>query len=172
MMKKITIDMKTLNRNGFPCLHEAFDGFTGKDLNDLADYLSALKDTQITILHSEDVLERSSFILRVIADACRENRDLELKDEIFADHSRKIILDIDRLNREGHPYLKELFDFPDYYGENLDALYDCMSEMDDTEIILINMDDVSDFSLKILNVFDDVADEFHNLKISGEYDEM
>ena len=173
-MKKITIDMKTLNRSGFPYLYEIFTdpAFKGTDLDDLSEYLGNLEDTQILILHSEDVLERSSFILRVINDVCRQKHNYELSDQLNEEHEHKVILDIDRLNIGKHEYLKEIFDFPDYYGENLDALYDCMSEMEETEIILINMDDISDFSLKVLNVFDDVTDEYHNLKISGEYDEM
>ena len=27
-----------------------------------------------------------------------------------------------------HKILKELFDFPDYYGENLDAFWDCITD--------------------------------------------
>lgn len=28
-----------------------------------------------------------------------------------------------------HEYLKDKLDFPDYYGRNLDALYDCLTEI-------------------------------------------
>ena len=28
-----------------------------------------------------------------------------------------------------HRHLKKLLDFPDYYGENLDALYDCLTDI-------------------------------------------
>ena len=52
---------------------------------------------------------------------------------------------------EGHNYLKEVLNFPDYYGKNLDALYDCLTEIGvETEIKLINKDLVSK---ELLNTF-------------------
>ncbi|MBQ1625674.1 MAG: barstar family protein [Erysipelotrichaceae bacterium] len=73
--------------------------------------------------------------------------------------------------RQRSPYLKELFDFPDYYGENLDALYDCLCDLDNTQVIVMNCDDLNKFSLKVLDVFDEIADEYGNIKISYEYEE-
>lgn len=81
------------------------------------------------------------------------------------------ILDIALLNVGKHEYLKKLFDFPDYYGENLDAFYDCLSELDNIKIIIINVDDVDEFSLDILRVIDEVNDSYNNIEISYEYDE-
>ena len=83
----------------------------------------------------------------------------------------KYILDISQLNIGKHEYLKQLFDFPDYYGENLDALYDCLSDIFDYEIVIINIDDVDEFSLDILRVIDDLVEERDDITISYEYDE-
>ena len=37
-----------------------------------------------------------------------------------------------------------LWNFPDYYGKNLDALYDCLCEIGiETQIVLVNSSEVS-----------------------------
>lgn len=44
---------------------------------------------------------------------------------------KKIILDFCpiRTREEVHEYLEMKLDLPDYYGKNLDALYDCLTEL-------------------------------------------
>ena len=80
-------------------------------------------------------------------------------------------LDGKLIKREGHDYLKDALNFPDYYGQNLDALYDCLCDLDNTQVIVMNCDDLNKFSLKVLDVFDEIADEYGNIKISYEYEE-
>lgn len=61
------------------------------------------------------------------------------------------------IKKEGHDYLKEVLNFPDYYGKNLDALYDCLCEIGiETEIILINSDEVSK---DLIDTFIDASNE-------------
>lgn len=60
---------------------------------------------------------------------------------------------------EIHDALKSGLDFPEYYGANLDALYDCLTEMIDNDSIIIlknfqNAEKASeDYANKILKVF-------------------
>ena len=44
---------------------------------------------------------------------------------------RKVRLDFDGLNsrEQVQDYMAEKFDFPPYYGRNLDALYDCLTDI-------------------------------------------
>jgi len=64
------------------------------------------------------------------------------------------------ISQNGHDYLMEALDLPDYYGKNLDALYDCLTEME-CEIELINADEVDN---DILDTFQDAARENDFLK--------
>lgn len=64
------------------------------------------------------------------------------------------------IKKEGHDYLMEALDLPDYYGKNLDALYDCLTEME-CEIELINADEVDE---DILETFKDAANENNLIK--------
>lgn len=70
-------------------------------------------------------------------------------------------LDGKLIARDGHKYIKEALDFPDYYGENLDALYDCLCDLD-CEIHFINVVEVKEC---ILDTFDDANNENRNLII-------
>ena len=51
---------------------------------------------------------------------------------------KKVILNCEKLlqRKQAHLYLAEMLDFPDYYGKNLDALYDCLTEIRECTIVL------------------------------------
>ena len=64
--------------------------------------------------------------------------------------------------KEFHAALKQALNLPEWYGGNLDALYDCLTEMGPTEIDLFscamirrNLDAYGD---RLLQVFSDAAE--------------
>ena len=69
-------------------------------------------------------------------------------------------LDGKLIKEEGHDYLMRALNLPDYYGKNLDALYDCLTEIE-CEIELVNADEVDE---DILETFLDAASENDFLK--------
>ena len=74
-------------------------------------------------------------------------------------------LDGNLIKKEGHDYLKEALNLPDDYGKNLDALYDCLTEIE-CEIELVNAGEVDG---DIIDTFQDAADENQFLTIKIIY---
>ena len=67
-----------------------------------------------------------------------------------------------------HDYLKEQLDFPEYYGKNLDALHDCLTDLCDVEItITAPVQDGAIFQ-KVLRVFKAADRENDELKVIFE----
>ena len=64
-----------------------------------------------------------------------------------------------------HKIIKNTFDFPDFYGENLDALWDCMRDYCEYELHVVVSgtetfsDEWKEYMKKVFNVFDDVHNE-------------
>lgn len=69
------------------------------------------------------------------------------------------------IKEDGHDYLMEILNFPEYYGKNLDALYDCLTEIE-CEIELINSQDVDK---DMIDTFVDAAFENDFLKFEILY---
>lgn len=84
-----------------------------------------------------------------------------------------IVLDSARMGtrREAHEYLKEQLSFPEYYGKNLDALYDCLTDLDETEVQFINQPQEETYFSKVLRVFRDAAEDNSRLHITEAADE-
>ena len=64
-----------------------------------------------------------------------------------------------------HDYLKECLKFPEYYGRNLDALHDCLGDLDDVEITITAPDEESAIFQKVLCIFRAADRENESLKI-------
>lgn len=72
-------------------------------------------------------------------------------------------LDGNLIKERGHDYLAEELNLPDYYGKNLDALYDCLTEIS-CEIELVN---ASVVDKDIIDTFKDASCENDLLKFKS-----
>ena len=61
--------------------------------------------------------------------------------------------------KEAHEYLAEVFSFPEYYGKNLDALFDCLGEMRIDKIIILNSEKGENYFYSVLDVIYDLGIE-------------
>ena len=73
---------------------------------------------------------------------------------------RVIELDAEKLNdrKESHLYLQKKLNLPEHYGRNLDALYDCLTEIAKTVILFENEEKGASNYRRIRQVFEDAAD--------------
>lgn len=79
----------------------------------------------------------------------------------------KIYLDVRQLKErtEAHEYLKEQLDLPDYYGGNLDALYDCLTELGETDIYFEHREFAERYFELVYQVFETASHENPELRI-------
>lgn len=71
----------------------------------------------------------------------------------------KVILDAKKLTEKqsAHEYLKWMLEFPEYYGNNLDALYDCLTDLCHPTLIIVNSKDAEGYFPKVLDVLEDAC---------------
>ena len=59
---------------------------------------------------------------------------------------------------QAHEYLAKMLSFPEYYGKNLDALYDCLTELSGRNLVLLNTSLLpSGYGERILKTLEDAA---------------
>jgi RNAse (barnase) inhibitor barstar len=62
--------------------------------------------------------------------------------------------------RQIHEYIAQKLGFPEYYGKNLDALYDCLTDIsEETEITIVNYDVLDYRENAIINTFLDAVED-------------
>lgn len=67
-----------------------------------------------------------------------------------------------------HEYLAAVLEFPEYYGKNLDALYDCLSEMPPCRITMLNpaaMNMLGEYGSTMRSVFLDASMNSDNIEL-------
>ena len=78
-----------------------------------------------------------------------------------------ITLKLDKFSKkeELHSYLKKKMKFPDYYGENLDALFDCLTDISTDTAADIKYDADNELQRAVLAVFSDAVSQNTHLAI-------
>lgn len=78
-----------------------------------------------------------------------------------------ITLKLDKFSKkeELHSYLKKKMKFPDYYGENMDALFDCLTDISTDTAVDIKYDADNELQRAVLAVFSDAVSQNTHLAI-------
>jgi len=87
----------------------------------------------------------------------------------------QIELDCARMTSRGaaHDYLQEKFCFPDYYGRNLDALYDLLTSRGEiVTIVLVNSckaeENLGGYGAALISTIREAAEENPNMELIEE----
>ena len=70
--------------------------------------------------------------------------------------------------KQAHQYLAQMLDFPDYYGKNLDALFDCLTELGDCTIVLKGREMLrrsGGYGARVLKVLEEAAEKNPRLRL-------
>ena len=69
-----------------------------------------------------------------------------------------IVLDAKKMTDKEttHSYLKKVLGLPEYYGNNLDALHDCLEEMTDVKIVVMNEEKAGEYYSRVKRVLKDL----------------
>ena len=88
---------------------------------------------------------------------------------------KSVILDAKKmLEKENmHEYFAKKFDLPEYYGKNLDALFDCLCEINEPTLIKLKNEDAlqGDTKESLIRLFHDVCNENELVKFELVKDE-
>ena len=84
----------------------------------------------------------------------------------------KLILDGEKItSREDlHKQMEEVLDFPEWYGGNLDALYDCLTElMEEVDIHILHPrsleENLGDYAKKLIRMLKDAEQANLNIQV-------
>ena len=79
-----------------------------------------------------------------------------------------VILDAKKMleKEKMHEYFAKKFDLPEYYGRNLDALFDCLCEINEPTLIKLKNEDAlqGDTKESLIRLFHDVCNENEMVK--------
>lgn len=88
-------------------------------------------------------------------------------------HEKRLTLNARRMTsrEQAHAHLKERLRLPDWYGNNLDALNDCLGEICAPTQIIVRFapmleQNLGDYGIKIIRVLEQAAQENINLKVT------
>lgn len=86
-----------------------------------------------------------------------------------------VILDAKKMleKEKMHEYFAKKFDLPEHYGRNLDALFDCLCEINESTLIKLKNEDAlqGDTKESLIRLFHDVCNENEQVKFELVKDE-